>query len=92
MPVPPEERDKTAFVTHNGLFRCTAMQFGLVNAPVVFQRMMNTALADCIASGFCRVYISDIAVYSKTHEEHTAHLDAVFSVIEASRLVYKPPE
>ena len=91
-PVPPEERDKTAFVTHNGLFRCTAMPFGLVNAPAVFQRMMNTALADCIASGFCRVYIDDIVVYSKTYEEHVAHLDAVLSAIEASRLVCKPPK
>ena len=90
VPVPPEDRDKTAFVTHDGLFRCTAMPFGLVNAPAVFQRMMTTALADCIARGFCRVYIDDIVVYSKTLEEHVAHLEAVLSAISTNRLVCKP--
>ena len=54
--------------------------------------MMHTTLADCIASVFCCVYIGGIVVYSKTHEEHIAHLDAVLSAIEASRLGYKPPE
>ena len=63
------------------------MAFCLVNAPTVFQGMMNMALADCITKG----YIDDIIVYSKTHEEHVvARLDAVFSAIEANRLVYEP--
>ena len=54
--------------------------------------MMNTALADGITSGSCRVYIGDIVVYSKTYEEHVAHLGVILSTIEASRLVCKPPE
>ena len=73
MPTPPEERDKTSFVTHNSLFRCTAMPFGLVNAPAVFQRMMNTAPADCIDSVFCSVYTDEIVLYSKTYD--VAHRD-----------------
>ena len=73
-------------------FWCTAMLFGLVNAPAVFQRMMDTALADCIARGFCRVYIDEIVVYSKTNEEHVAHLDDVLLAIDANRLMCKPPK
>ena len=68
------------------------MPFGLVNAPTVFQRMMNTTLADCIASGFCRVYIGDIAVHSKTYEKHVAHIDAVISAAESICIVCKPPK
>ena len=68
------------------------MQFGVANAPAVFQCTMNTALTDCVASGFCRVYIDDIAAYTETYEERIAHLGAVRSAIEVSRLVCKPPK
>ena len=40
---------KAAFKTNSGLYEPTVMQFGLKNAPAVFQRMMNTQFADIIA-------------------------------------------
>ena len=36
------------------------------------------------------MYIDDIVVYSRTYDEHAAHLGAVLSAIEANRLVCKP--
>ena len=33
VPVNPEDRDVTTFVTHRGLFRFKVMPFGLINAP-----------------------------------------------------------
>ena len=68
------------------------MPLGLIGTPAVFQRMMKTALAGCIANGFCHVHIDDIAVYPETSEEHVAHLNGVLSAVEASRLVCKPPK
>ena len=32
-----ESREKTAFVTHSGLYEFIAMLFGLCNAPATFQ-------------------------------------------------------
>lgn len=35
--VAEEDRDKTAFVSHKGLFRFKRLPFGLKNAPAIFQ-------------------------------------------------------
>ena len=40
-----DARPKTAFTTHQGLFEFVSMPFGLCNAPVTFQRAMQTVLS-----------------------------------------------
>ena len=40
--VKEEDRPKTAFVTHRGLFMINRMPFGLCNAPATFQHLIDS--------------------------------------------------
>ena len=76
IPMDPADRDKTAFITKQGLFRFTRMPFGLKNAPATYQRVMETVLAGL---PFAKCYIDDILVYSPDMETHLKHLDIVLT-------------
>ena len=45
IPMKPQDAEKTAFRTAEGLFHFTVMPFGLRNAPATFQRMMGRAFS-----------------------------------------------
>ena len=65
----PSSVEKTAFVTHSGLFEFRVMPFGLCNAPATFQRLMESVLVGLVGE-CCMVYINDILIMGKTFEEH----------------------
>ena len=76
--VDPEDREKTAFCTHEGLFEFRVMPFGLCNAPATFQRLMNAVLAGLQWSS-CLVYIDDLVIPGKTFLEHLAYFARCFN-------------
>ena len=86
IPMHPSCIEKTAIATHRGLFQFRRMQFGLVNGPATFQRLMNTILGPYIGK-FCMVYLDDIVVFSKTEEEHRDHLNVVLEALAEHQLV-----
>jgi len=57
--IAPEDREKTAFVCHEGAYQYKRMLFGLTNAPATFQRAL-----DIIFSGVkrqsCLIYLDDV--------------------------------
>ena len=58
------------------------MTFGFKNAPAHFQRSMNLLLADLL--DVCvLVYMDDILIFSKTADEHRAHVKQVFQRLNA---------
>ncbi|KAG6619339.1 Gag-pol fusion protein [Phytophthora cinnamomi] len=63
VPVAEDSKDKTGFVTRQGLFRFVRMPFGLANAPGTFQRMMDAVLRG-LAWKRCLVYLDDVIVFS----------------------------
>jgi RNase H-like domain found in reverse transcriptase/Reverse transcriptase (RNA-dependent DNA polymerase) len=76
IPVRPEDREKTTFTSHEGLYWFLRMPFGLRNAPATFQRFVDITLSGLTWKS-CLVYLDDIIVFSKTPAEHMAHVDAV---------------
>ena len=59
--VRPEDREKTAFCTKDGLFVFIVMPFELCNAPATFQWLMDLVLAGMQWSQ-CLIYLEDIII------------------------------
>ena len=87
IPMAPESRDKTAFITPFGLFEFMVMPFGLHSAPATFQRTMNFILQEC--QSFSRAYIDDVAVFSGNWDDHISHLRTVFQQLQSAGLSVK---
>jgi hypothetical protein len=65
---------------------------GLSNSPGVFQHAMTSVLHEHIRAGYCKVYLDDILVMSKSIEEHARHLNAVLSSLRDHSLFCQLPK
>ena len=89
----PDSREKTAFITHQGLYELKVMPFGLRNAPAVFQRLMQCVLAGVNPPEgpyFVSVYLDDVIVFSRTLDDHLHHLSLVIDRLAKAGLKLKP--
>jgi transposase InsO family protein len=84
IPMHPDDIPKTAIVTPFGLFEFLRMPFGLKNAAQAFQRLMDDV---CRGLDFVFVYLDDILLFSKSHEEHKQHLKLLFQRLQEHGLV-----
>ena len=85
----PEDKEKTAFCTHDGHFEFNVMPFGLCNAPATFQRLMDVILAGVQWSS-CLVYLDDIIIMGRSFEEHLDNLGTVLARLQAAGLTLNP--
>ena len=72
-----ESRQYTAFTVGSmGVYEFLRMPYGLCNAPVMFQHLMQNCLGELNLT-YVLIYLDNMIVYSKTEEEHLVHLRAV---------------
>jgi hypothetical protein len=77
-----------AFRSKFGQFEPLVVQFGLTNAPAVFQRFINSIFCDLL-DVYVVVYLDDILIFSSSLEEHTLHVKEVLSRLKDNQLVLK---
>src|SRR6218665_2082876 len=76
VPIAPQDRPLTGFVTKQGHFQWRYLAFGLRNAPATFSRLENKVfkgLAD-----FYEAYLDDVMVFSISCYDYITHLEQVF--------------
>lgn len=84
-----KDKEKTAFVTHKGLFSFNVMSLGLTNAPASFERLMELVLKG-LQWERCLLYIDDVIVFGRSFEETLTNLELVLERIEQAGLKLKP--
>lgn len=88
IPLAEEDKHLTAFTCHKGTWQCLRLPFGLCNAPATFQRAMDIILAG-VKWRVCLVYLDDVIVFSRSAEEHLAHLDQVLTLLKENGVSLK---
>ena len=83
--VDPADRQKTAFITRDGLLELLVMPFGLTAAPATFQRLVDIVLKGLLWKNVM-VYLDDVIIYSKSWRDHIQALDDVFRRLRAANL------
>ena len=88
IPVAPEDREKTAFVCHAGLYQYLRMPFGLTNAPATFQRTLDILLSS-YKWRTCLVYLDDVIIFSKDVESHFKHVEEILTALQTAGVTLK---
>jgi len=85
----PEDQEKMAVYTKQGLFCYQVMPFRLKNVGVTYQRFVNNIFALQIGKTM-EVYIDDMLVKSMKEDEHTAHLHECFQQLNLYNVKLNP--
>ena len=83
VPLHPDSRNLTAFVTHAGVFQYTRMPFGLCSAPSCFQKIMSTIFAGIPG---VVIFLDDIVVHGPTPSIHDQRLTQVLDTLASHNL------
>ncbi|KAK1587809.1 hypothetical protein Q3G72_017034 [Acer saccharum] len=83
------DEEKTAFTTDQGLYCYKVMPFGLKNAGVTYQRLVNRIFARQIGRNM-EVYVDNMLTKSVTAERHSEDLQETFEVLRRYKMKLNP--
>ena len=72
-----QSKPLTAFTMHSGKFQWNVLPFGIGIGVQTFSYVINKAIGHC--SDFAANYLDDTIVFSRTAEDHMAHLERIFT-------------
>lgn len=87
VPIDEDDRQKTAFTCHRGLYEFNRCPFGLSCAPAIFMELMNIVLEGL--EEIAIPYLDDIIILGATEEAHLANLKTVFQRLREHGLKMK---
>ena len=84
----PEPQQYTAFTVGNlRFYKFTHMPFGLCNALVTFQHLIQNTLGEPNLT-YCIIYLDDVIIFGHIKEEHLEHLHIVFKRFQELEITY----
>ena len=85
----PDAEKTTFFITLQGLFCYNVIPFGLKNAGATYQRLVTKMFRPLLGKTM-EVYIDDMLVKSKEHQDHTTYLQEAFDLLKAYDMKLNP--
>ncbi|CAM4533278.1 unnamed protein product, partial [Lepidochelys kempii] len=87
VPLDESAKERSAFITHLGLYEFNVLPFGLRNAPATFQRLVDGLLTGL--GEYAVAYLDDVAIFSDSWADHLEHLQKVLERIREAGLTVK---
>ena len=85
MPIHPDDRDKTAFITRRGQYRYCRMPMGGANEPGTFCRLMSLVLKG-LNYITCLVYVDETVILGQSFESHAENLEQLLDRFRQANL------
>ncbi|UYV84440.1 hypothetical protein LAZ67_X002171, partial [Cordylochernes scorpioides] len=83
--VEEQDREKTAFVTPDGLYHFNVLPFGLCNGPATFERLMDNILRTHKWK-ICLCYLDDVIDFSEDLPSHLTRLKTILGCLRKAGL------
>ena len=84
-----DDQERNSFVTSQGLFCYKVMPFGLKNAGVTYQRLMNKIFTHQIGRNI-QVYVDDLLVKSLHENDHLDDLQETIDTLQSYNMKLNP--
>nr|XP_043630232.1 uncharacterized protein LOC122601542 [Erigeron canadensis] len=85
----PDDEDKTAFYTAEGIFCYKKMPFGLKNAGATYQRLVDKAFGGQIGRNL-EVYVDDMVIKSRNEEDMVLDVEETFRTLRFINMKLNP--